>query len=49
MKCPDCKKEVGFNKDYCPHCSGELFNRRGQGSAPARLISPAGFKNVAIF
>ena len=26
MKCHDCKKEVGYSKLYCPHCSAELFH-----------------------
>ncbi len=24
MVCPDCKKDVKYNRIYCPHCSGEL-------------------------
>jgi hypothetical protein len=28
MRCPDCKKEVGYNKLYCPHCSAELFDSK---------------------
>lgn len=27
MICPDCKKDVKYNRVYCPHCSGELVNR----------------------
>ena len=26
MICPDCRKDVKFNRLYCPHCSGELVN-----------------------
>lgn len=24
MICPDCKKDVRYNRVYCPHCGGEL-------------------------
>ncbi len=24
MLCPDCKKDVKYNRVYCPYCSGEL-------------------------
>jgi len=24
MLCPDCQKDVKYNRVYCPHCSGEL-------------------------
>lgn len=30
MKCPDCKTEVRFNPEYCPHCSAELFKKKGR-------------------
>jgi len=25
MICPDCKKDVRYNRIYCPHCGGELI------------------------
>ncbi len=27
-KCPDCRKEVIYGREYCPHCSGALYGRR---------------------
>jgi predicted amidophosphoribosyltransferase len=27
MKCPDCRAEVKFQREYCPHCSAPLFGR----------------------
>ncbi|TCL54391.1 hypothetical protein EDC14_10641 [Hydrogenispora ethanolica] len=24
-KCPDCHKAIGYGREFCPHCSGELF------------------------
>lgn len=24
MLCPDCKKDVKYNRVYCPHCSADL-------------------------
>lgn len=33
MKCRDCKKEVGYNRLYCPHCSVELFGGKEEHSS----------------
>ena len=33
MRCPDCNKEVvGYNKEYCPHCGGDLKSKAKQHS-----------------
>ena len=32
MKCQDCKKEIGYSKLYCPHCSAELFKSKAEQS-----------------
>lgn len=24
MRCPDCKKELRYSFEYCPHCGGDL-------------------------
>ena len=35
MRCPDCKKEIRFNWEYCPHCSGDLKNeKKGRAGLP---------------
>ena len=28
MRCPDCKKDVRYNREYCPNCGAELCGRR---------------------
>ncbi len=43
MRCPDCKKDVGFNKVYCPHCSGELSALRHK-----KVAQPVYFLGVAL-
>ena len=27
MRCPDCHVEVKFQREYCPHCSAQLFGK----------------------
>jgi rRNA maturation endonuclease Nob1 len=47
MRCPDCKKEVvGYNKEYCPHCGGDLVNKDRK--KMARVYTPVGVMNVAL-
>jgi rRNA maturation endonuclease Nob1 len=47
MRCPDCNKEiVGYNKEYCPHCGGELKNKGSQ--QKARIYTPVGVMDVAL-
>lgn len=42
MKCPDCKKDVGFNREYCPHCSGELHRRHKNDSRSELFVAFTG-------
>lgn len=47
MRCPDCKKEiVGYNKEYCPHCGGDLVNKDRK--KMARVYTPVGVVEVAL-
>jgi len=48
MKCPDCNKEIiGYNKEFCPHCSGELSPRNNK-KRSFRVITPVGPQEVAL-
>lgn len=38
MRCPDCGKDVRYNREYCPNCSAELCGRK---DAPTHLTRHA--------
>jgi predicted amidophosphoribosyltransferase len=44
-RCPDCKKEVGYGRVYCPHCSAELFRGRHHEVAAASLNARVLFRS----
>lgn len=36
MLCPDCKKDVKYNRLYCPHCGGDLSAANKKSAAAGR-------------